>query len=203
MGALAYTEACYLVPVTDLMPHVTKAHLMEIDALRLTEVVRTHCVKWHGGDFSLLEVRAHEKTARHVLATEQGTARFKSAYRPELQQLPGEADQHRKAAEAWHKKHPQIVTPLWPERKVGMAKELGMGYSGWQSALTTQLSALICKVFDNEASFLAEFMPNGIEVEEFYMASERCVVATAFSDRTTIKTADFLAWAEGLDNAKW
>lgn len=80
--------------------------------------------------------------------------------------------------------------------------------------LPQQLSDLIGKVFDNEEAFLAEFFPGGIGVDEFYMAGERCRVVLQKRHRpinpkllnidypatTTIKTADFLAWAEGLDN---
>lgn len=65
--------------------------------------------------------------------------------------------------------------------------------------LTDQLSELIAKVFDNEEAFLAEFFPEGIAVDEFYMAGERCRVGFQPDHTTTIKTADFLAWAEGLN----
>lgn len=75
--------------------------------------------------------------------------------------------------------------------------------------LTDQLSALTSKVYDNKAAFLEHFDLLGKvdSVEEFYMAGDRCVVM--YEDwqnpqpqdiSTTIKTADFLAWAEGLDN---
>lgn len=68
--------------------------------------------------------------------------------------------------------------------------------------LTQQLNDLIGKVFANEQAFLAEFFPEGIAVDEFYMASERCRVVVQPEYTTTIKTADFLAWAEGLNDER-
>lgn len=68
------------------------------------------------------------------------------------------------------------------------------------ATLQSDLSELIAKVFDNEEAFLAEFFPEGIAVDEFYMASERCRVVFQPSHTTTIKTTDFLAWAEGLND---
>lgn len=70
--------------------------------------------------------------------------------------------------------------------------------------LTAQLSDLIRKVFDNEEAFRTSLLPeDAICIESFYMASERCYVEYLNEDMevyTTIKTADFLAWAEGLTN---
>ena len=68
--------------------------------------------------------------------------------------------------------------------------------------LTQQLSDLIRKVFENEEAFRTVLLPeDAVNTEEFYMASGRCYVEYINEDievYTTIKTADFLAWAEGL-----
>lgn len=76
---------------------------------------------------------------------------------------------------------------------------------------TDEIAANIRKVFDNENSFIERFFIDGIAVDEFYMASERCRVVFQVregkraqydwgANHTTIKTADFLAWAEGLND---
>jgi hypothetical protein len=73
------------------------------------------------------------------------------------------------------------------------------------TTLQSDLSDLICKVFDNEDSFIKAFSLACFQVEEFYMAGARCMVSITTTnglERTTIKTADFLAWVEGLDNGK-
>lgn len=70
--------------------------------------------------------------------------------------------------------------------------------------LQNQLKSAIETVFTHHVSFtielLSEYSHEVKEIEEFYMASERCrVVFTTRSQgeiHTTIKTADFMEWLE-------
>ena len=62
-------------------------------------------------------------------------------------------------------------------------------------------------MYSNEDAFIMEFFPHNLtyEVIYFYMGSERCIVKLQKSDpsnqaliETTIKTADFIDWYDGL-----
>lgn len=70
------------------------------------------------------------------------------------------------------------------------------------SELIDLLSATIQKAFDNETLFLRRFWDGdeGDELLECYMASERTRIAVLMGNgttaTTTIKTDDFLEWAE-------
>ena len=68
-------------------------------------------------------------------------------------------------------------------------------------ALQSTLTDLVQKVFDNEDAFTKQFELQCFQVEEFYMAGARCMVATTTInglERTTIKTADFLEWVKTI-----
>jgi hypothetical protein len=73
---------------------------------------------------------------------------------------------------------------------------------------TDQLSELLDKVYDNEESFLAALLPgNAIAVNEVYLAAARTKVVYQGRHNqpnitTTIKTSDFMAWAEDLNDGK-
>lgn len=70
------------------------------------------------------------------------------------------------------------------------------------SDLIDLLSATIQRAFDNETLFLQRFWDGdeGNELLECYMASERTRIAVLMEDgttvTTTIKTDEFLDWAE-------
>ena len=84
-GEMFTTEACYLTPWKLALKTVVEYCANCHEAVRPDEM---------GGNG---QCRTCCKKARHVLAAEQGTARLKSAYRPELQQLPGEAERQQTA----------------------------------------------------------------------------------------------------------
>jgi hypothetical protein len=75
-----------------------------------------------------------------------------------------------------------------------------------RQTFTSQLAELTGKVREHEASFVAEFAPTDgtNRVHAFYMSGEQCRVEWIHprhgQSNGTIKTADFMAWVEGLDD---
>ena len=66
------------------------------------------------------------------------------------------------------------------------------------------ISELIRKAFDNEHEFLSRFWHGRVEdtLEECYMAGKRTrieLVSDGNHVATTISTADFIEWCEGID----
>lgn len=73
------------------------------------------------------------------------------------------------------------------------------------SELQQMLSDTIRKAFDNEREFLSRFWSGSPDdqLEECYMAGKRTrieVVSDGHHVATTISTADFIEWCDGLNN---